>query len=209
MIGCMAVTLAAGSSTFADDSYSPPWQRGSNGTTFQEWDFSQSDTEPSPISDTLYNPYGSPLLRVNTSHGWLDVVDDTHVGVWPLSGEIDVYIPNRPLRLERKEIWLQLTWKPADLCPDPFLPAEPIVGITPFETMTMSRAENLDLGDDWVYTAFMINLYPNPDAEWITIKGDILVDQLVIDTYCIPEPTTFVLLGAGGWIIFVQRKRAL
>ncbi|MHC4186192.1 MAG: PEP-CTERM sorting domain-containing protein, partial [Planctomycetota bacterium] len=129
---------------------------------------------------------------------------DGHEGVWPLSGEIDVYLPNYQELQPKKEIWIQLTWKPTDV--DFFLPNEPLIGVAPFESMEMSRQDSVGQ-DGWVSSLFMIDIWPNPSEEWISIKGDIMVDDLTIDTYCIPEPVTILLLGVGGALITITGKR--
>jgi len=191
----VVVMLGAGSTVFADDLFAPPW-RGGDGSTVQGWGFSSPNTVPSPdIFDT--NPYGAPLVRVNPVGDWVDLIDGRQ-GVWPLSGEIDIYIPNLQELCPKKEILIQLTWKATDIAP--FLPNQPVVGITvadPFESMEMSRISEY-LSNDWVHTEYIIDMYPNPFGEWIIIKGDILVDQLIIDTRCVPEPATLVLLGIGS-----------
>ena len=191
---CLAAILAAGSTAFA--ALVPEW-RGTEGSTYQDWSFSNDNTTPGP--DSYDNPYGDPLLRVTPIDEWLP-----GPGAWPLSGEIDVYIPNRPEILPEKEIWLQLTWQPGGRDPTPFLPDEPVVGVTPYTTMSMSRQDTALNG--WTESWFVINLYPNPLEEWITIKGDIIVDHLVIDTRCVPEPATIAMLGLGALVVF-RRKR--
>ena len=197
------IIIAAGSPVFAN--LVPPW-RGEEGSTYQQWDFSTDDTTPPP--DVVSNPYvNGPQLRVDTPFDWYQAVDSA-TGVWPLSGEIDVYIPNRQLPLDQKDIWIQLIWKQANRDPDPFLPDEPIVGVTPFDSMTMER-DDLRGREDWTHSQFKIVIYPNPGAEWITIKGDILVDQLIIETYCIPEPATIALLGIGGLVTLTRRKQSV
>ena len=202
VVVCIAVVLATGSMAFADDLFPPPW-RGDEGSTFQEWGFGTPD--PFPMPDFVDNPYGIPLLTVDTPSDWFDFVDG-HQGVWPLSGEIDVFIPNRPSPLDYKEIDIQLVWKPSELCPSPTLPDEPIFGVVPFEFQLAFR-HDMDLGGGWVFTKYWIMMSPNPSEEWLSIKGNIMVDQLVIDTICIPEPATIALLGFGA-LSLLRRKRA-
>ena len=198
-IVCMVVILGAGSVASAVYVVVPPW-RGDEGSTFQEWTFSSPETNPPP--DNVDNPYGEPLLNVGAY--WFDDINGRQ-GAWGLSGKIDVYIPNRPQPFEWKWIWLQLTWKPAELCPDPFVPDEPVVSVTPFEFMVMER-EDVIMADGWVFTVFYIDMSPNPLEEWITITGDILVDELIIDTICIPEPAMIFLLGLGGLALLRKRR---
>jgi hypothetical protein len=185
----------------------PPWH-GNEGTTFQEWDFPTDDKTPPPNPNTLHNPYGVPALRVSPFGDltWIPTIDNRS-GVWPLSGEIDVYIPNRLEQLPVKYIWLQLAWKAAGNDQTLFLPDEPVVGVTSYplsKSINMPRQDTLV--DDWIYSLFVIDLYPNPQKEWITIKGDILVDKLSIETICIPEPTAIALLGLGLMALIQKRQ---
>jgi hypothetical protein len=195
VIVCAAVTFVAGSPAFAG-LFEPPQWRGSEGSTYQEWHFLTSN--PTPPPDFNDNPYGEPLLKVNTPYDWAD-------GVWPLSGEIDMYIPNWPEQRPEKEIWIELIWQRGDMDPNPFLPDEPIVGVAPFESIQMSRKDVIDL-NGWTHSLFIINMWPNPPGEWITVKGDILVDELIVDTRCIPEPATLVLFGMGAALMGLTRK---
>lgn len=202
VIFAVAVLLGAGSIAFADDLVPPPW-RGDEGSTFQEWTFSTPVLTPPP--DVVLNPYGDPLLRLDSCY-WIEYMDQrTRKGIWTLSGEIDVYIPNVNRDWPEKHIWVQLTWKPGTL-QDPYLPNEPIVGVNPFKTMAASRTDTA-LANGWVHSVFAIDIWPNPIAEWVAVKGDILVDQLVIDTICVPEPMTVTLLGLGGLALLGNRRR--
>ena len=201
---CMLVFLTAGPIAFADDLFPPLW-RGAEGSTYQAWSFSDNNLTPAP--DVVDNDFGDPLLRVTPISGG-DWIPDP--GAWPLSGEIDVYIPNWQDPRPEKEIWIQLTWEATDV--DDFLPNEPVVGVTSnplFELMQMSRTDfEQQFAADWNQSLFKIKLYPNPFEEWITIKGDIMVDQLVIDTYCTPEPATLALFGIGTLITLTRRRRS-
>lgn len=196
----MVISMVLCSGTLADDLRPPDW-RGHNDSTFQLWSFSTNELQPLP--DSLDNPFGDPMLRVTPSPGgeW-----DPDPGAWPLSGEIDIYIPNLPEIRPYKEIWVQLTWMPTSI--DPFLPDMPVVGVTPFDSIQMSRGDDIELGNGWIHSLFMLTIWPNPVEEWITIKGDIAVDQLVIDTICIPEPVTIIILGIGGALALKRKKYA-
>ena len=184
------------SGVLADDLRPPDW-RGHNDSTFQLWDFSVEDLEPDP--DAVDNRFGDPMLRVTPFGDYIPTP-----GAWPLSGEIDVYIPNFPEIRPYKEIWIQLTWQPTSV--DPFLPDMPVVSVTPFDSIQMARGDDINL-NGWTHSLFMVSIWPNPAEEWITIKGDIIVDQLVIDTICIPEPVTVIILGIGGVLAFKRKER--
>lgn len=206
VIACMTVFLAAKPTVLADDLDPPTW-RGYEGTTFQLWDFATSDTTPEP--NVVNNPYGTPGLRVDTDHDWVSV-DDQRTGIWALSGELDIYIPNWPEQRPEKEIWIQLTWKPAELDESPFLPDQPIVGVVTeplFENMQTERWDE-SLGDGWTHSVYSIHMWPNPNKEWIAVKGDIMVDQVAVDTYCVPEPATISMLGIGALLATLKRRKA-
>ena len=181
------VTLLAGTTAF--------------GYTIATWTFSTPDTSPAP--DSFVSP-GTPLLKVSTCY-WIDNFDDWHQGVFPLSGQIDVYLPNSQVTGPGtyKEIELTLTWRPSTV--DTILSDVPGVAVTPFDYMDMSQID-YDAGQGWIRSIYDITIWPNPTEEWFYIKGDILVDELVIETWCIPEPMTVTLLGLGGLALMRRRR---
>lgn len=193
---CLAITLTTGSIASAI----PEW-RGDPGSTYQEWYFDSSNTEPVP--NVVNNPYGDPLLRVTPHGGWI-----SNSGAWALSGEIDVMIPNYPQTRPEKWIQIQLTWQP--VYNDSFLPSEPLVGAAgiapsgPYKIVLGPRTDS-DAGGGWTQSTYDITIQPNPLEEWIAIKGDILVDELIIDTICVPEPATICLFGLGA-LTLLRRK---
>jgi hypothetical protein len=201
-IMCIALVLT-GSTVQALDVSIPDW-RGDPGSTYQAWEFLTPDIPPAP--DVVDNPYGDPELVLTQAGDWISSIDG-YEGVWPLSGEIDVWIPNRLPTLWWKDIQIQLTWKPAGLT-DPQWDDEPLVGVTPcidpYKLIMVSTSEGL--GQGWMYSVYQIEAIPNPPCEWIAIKGDILVDELVIDTICIPEPATVCLLGLGTLTLLLRRR---
>jgi hypothetical protein len=66
-----------------------------------------------------------------------------------------------------------------------------------------------------VVAAYEFTLEPNPLREEILLKFDwpmtyqdsAYVDQVVIDTWCIPEPVTLAFVGLGGiWLLRWRRR---
>ena len=110
----------------ADDMVPPPWDRSHPRATVQEWDFVTIGTGPiegppgfeyweyiAPDGALSDNQQGTANLKVWPGTGqvyWPEL--DGHFGVWPLSGTIEVEIPNFPEPLDEKRIWIQLTWQP-------------------------------------------------------------------------------------------------
>jgi hypothetical protein len=198
---CLSVVvpflLVVAGPALADDLYPPPW-RGEPGSTWALWEF--MDPSPNPPPDMGFNPYGDPTTQIYPGVGqewWAEL--NGRVGVWPLSGEAWFDIPNAPEPNPSKEIYIQLTWEPQ-------APGNlPLVMTTlPSETPAVLVQET-PLGGEWLHSVYSITLEPNPTWERILISGGIDVDQVVIDTICIPEPAGCVLLAVCG--LLARRRR--
>jgi hypothetical protein len=184
---------------YADDYYPPPW-RGLPGTTFQQWEFNDSNTAPLPTDQD--NPYGTPVTNVVPNGGmtWLQEFGG-RPGVWPLSGYIETTIPNTPIPNPTKTIWVSITWMPQG------------IGCTPFVIETTSATSGELIHQDtvtcWTRSTYEIVMHPNPPFETILIQGDIMVDEMVIDTACVPEPGSLAVLGTGaiGLLFGLRRRR--
>ena len=204
MLASVAFSMTA---VKADDLYPPPW-RGQSGTTFEEWQFST----PNPITPPepgYVNPWGVPSAHAypGTGQYWVDSWGG-HQGMWPLSGTVEITIPNRPEPYPYKDIWVQLTW------------AKQVSSSTPVVWDLLHNVQgtiihNVVLGptgypapnDLWYHTTFKIHLEPNPASEIVKIDGTLVLDQVVIDTICAPEPTTIGLLGIGAMLVLRRRSR--
>lgn len=193
----------------AHDLLGPSW-RGEEGTTFQIWDFTtddQVDVEPSIDQ----NPYGDPVAQITLgdySEGWfnqLEGLGDT-VDYWDLgsSGTIEIVLPNNPEPNPYKEIWVQVTYY-EDLSQAPVIdiPTATYIG-----GVDHHLVENVGIGN-WYLDLWKFRIEPNPTEETLILTSDAmygsLIDQIVIDTICVPEPMTMSLLALGS--IFVVRRR--
>jgi len=198
----MAVAVVFGCSVAlvrADNIYPPPWQRGATNTTYQDWTFADA-TNPTPPDRGIENPYGSPMATI-VNGNWEQYYDN-HVGAWDLGADsfIDVLIPNvKDHREWNKELWTQLTWQ-GDM---PNVLVDGQLG-------QLIETDPLP-GTNWVHGTWSTILPYNPPEETMHITGITHLGEIVVDTRCVPEPSTFVLLamGAFGLAAFVwRRKRA-
>ena len=139
---------------------------------------------------------------------WNPVVFQGHdvgYGVIPLSGWIDVIVDNHDPRPENEKwIRIQLTWinQPGGNGLPPTVTVEDLLNGGPFDVPSIG---NIPLGMGWTHTTYEIILPQNPVDEWVYIDGDVFVDELVIDTWCIPEPGSMALIGIG-LLALLKRK---
>lgn len=194
---------------FAED-LMPPYWRGFDGSTYAKWEFDSPSKTPS--FDEGFNPFGKSQIYVfpEAGYSWLDEKYGAE-GVWPLlGGRMYAVIDNRPESTPKKQIQIQLTWKSA--CGDnaPVITINDnldlyVCGIVP------DVVEPLADNPLWNYSVYTITWPYNPAREWIKIAGRIYVDELVIDTICsvgnIPEPTTYMILTAGAFLLFKAGRK--
>ena len=201
-LSALVVLLAASCAcTAMVDPAAPPW-RGLPGTTYARWEFNTPDLNPAP--DWCHNPNGMPATEVFPGHDWLPVYGG-RLGVWPLSGLIVVDIPNYAPPNPFKEVWVQVIWSSQSPYAEPdvdellFHRAGELVRRVP-----LPSSENLQ----WWHDTYRLFIVPNPTHEVIRIQGAIWVDELVIDTICVPEPSSLAALGGMiGFAGFVLRRR--
>ena len=207
ILGYMTVAVVFGcsvASVKADDLYPPPWTRGGPGTTYQAWDFG---TSASPVvADVFYNPYGVPYATINGG-SWSFFYDD-HVGVWTLGSadSIDLYIPNTPLNLDNtKEVWTQVTWQP-DAGPAPVVTVDYGSGSSVVSTLQFTVPAG---NGDWLQSVYLADLPYNPASENVIVTETGDVGQVVIDSECVPEPSSLAMLalGAISLLSYASRKR--
>ena len=195
----------------------PSW-RGQSETTVERWEFNTSNTTPLP--DEVYNPFGNPSIFVYPTHPWFAQWGGME-GVWHLSGAIKIDIPNNPVDRETKLLQIQLTW--ASQYPDAAL-IPPRIGIEAKRvngqivpqgdiallsqtSLTLGLTNEPGAGTYWHHTTYLYEITPNPMFETIWITGSVAVDNVVIDTICIPEPATIAISAIGA--IFLRKNRQI
>jgi hypothetical protein len=186
----------------------PPSWRGQEGSTYQEWDFLTSADPAAP--DVIDNPYGTAVADIAYDiygEGWLYYFEELgdQVGYWDIgTGSITVDIDNRPEPLPYKEVWVQVTYyQHIHDAPEITVPGgEFQYG----DTVLVDSAPNLGA---WYLDLSVWRIEPNPVAEQVIFDGvagsGAIIDQIVIDTICVPEPSAAALLMLG--LVAVRRRR--
>ena len=192
----------------AHDVFPPDW-RGLDGTTYQEWQFGSNATPAVP--DVINNIYGGASASVTVGEfgeGWLANPGlGTQTGIWDLGGtggQIVLDIDNRPSPLPYKEIWLQVTYYKA-------ISDAPIVEVPGAQLISSQNTLiEHDVIGDWYLGQSVWRIEPNPSHEQIFLTSYLwgsVIDQIVVDTYCVPEPASIVLLMLGGFAVFKKRRQ--
>jgi len=193
----------------AHDVVWPDW-RGQEGTTFQHWTF---DDATNPVE--LDNAYGTATATITPGEfgeGWLDELGfDEQEGIWDIGGtdgSIVLDIDNRPETDEFKEIWLQVTYYKFSGFSD--VPTIEVVGADYVEGQTLVVEEDpYAPGNGWFLDQSIWRIEPNPMNEQIILTGALVgsrIDQIVVDTICIPEPATMGLFAIGGLLVLRKRR---
>ncbi len=212
---CLVCVFA--STVLADDFLPPSW-RGLPGTVTAEWDSWSGFTGPMYPDSYSSNPemtvYPPADAYVYTGATLLDEFHDrTNVIKLTNDYQLELWVANFYQQPPNpyKDIQVQITYYYGDN------PAQfswfMVNGIDVRSTGTLT---SYGLENSWGVDIWNIRLEPNPASELFYIgfydrngSGQPLypayVDQIVIDTYCVPEPATICLLGLGT-LSLIRRK---
>jgi hypothetical protein len=223
----VCVCLAGGGGAWADDlaQFQPPW-RGDAGSTYQQWTFGTNSR--TVVADTHWEEcegnLTDPVATISPTAGYsMNFAGRT--GQWILEephGEMIVLdIDNCDLPNPEKYIWMQVTYFVGAFYQDqPY--SEPLIDVLAGEAMVtdISSGQTAVVGDvgygQWIVELYKFRIEPNPISEEIRIspppgpqggpQGMSRIDQVVVDTICIPEPATMGLLALGG-VAMLRRQR--
>jgi len=191
----------------------PPWSSTAPNTTHQAWEFTTPTYDPlNPYPQVNDNPYCNPTIYFSdgTSY-WDGSTTDLPLIPGPLgdpitSWHVDVNgggftlgIPNAPDPNPWKHIFYQVT---SDKAPNPSGPTTSPPG-------THRPGTAFQHAGGWYTYTGQIDITPNPLYEYITFTfpASTNIEEIVIDTICVPEPITLGLLGVGGLMMLRRRQK--
>ena len=187
------------------DYYNPPGWDNNPYFTHQSWQFDTNANPSAPTTDN--NPFGVAGYEAMgaTWHGSFE----GRSGVWQYDemSWTDFEVPNEPV-LPIKEVWFQATYwtdTGGQISEDSEIFADPVGGV-----VTFARVSREEIGGGWYHDTWMGTIIPQPSLEKFVIffDGTAYVDQVDIDTRCVPIPCTVLLLGSGliGFVGIRRRK---
>ncbi|MCC7389601.1 MAG: hypothetical protein IT431_12625 [Phycisphaerales bacterium] len=192
----------------ADDLTPPSW-RGDAGTTFQHWGFDQPGGGPPDAG--FNNPYGMPLFAPSNGATW-DPIDPSgqRTGTYMITFDqtLNFEIPNHGQHGAQKELWLQYVYTTID----GIGPTSSVMDYSNGSNFTLISSSPTDLGGGLYHQLDIYSYADCPPGELVTLSPGTLmspawIDQVVIDTRCIPAPATLGLIGAAG-LIGARRRRS-
>ncbi len=222
--GFCATALVA-SIAAAGDLAPPPW-RGEDNSFFGVWGFPDSGTPDQPEMSAFNPPFDGAISEMVTfteekeAPQWLETFGGRN-GVWclPLNSGLTFRISNYENENPVKRIRVQIKYFNPGTQPG-FFGRPPLVTVDPrdsegdmtgFQILTyMPVTEQID---DFGYFLgiFDFDIFPNPAFENITIFQPkhipAYIDQVVIDTWCVPSPAGAAVSAAVG-LLALRRRRS-
>jgi len=183
-LACIALAAMA-SAVMAENA---PWWRGQNNTARMNWT-PQAGVTFFHVGTGLYNR--APSVTVGENY---------------VSASLPNFMTNNPGKLMRIQVW----WVPVPGGTKPtFDTVNGIYGMPGGEHADPFTIVN-EYGDQF-YSLSDWEIQPNPYWEQIslgTLPGT-MVNQIIIDTWCVPEPSSIIaLLGGLGSLLAFRRRRA-
>ena len=203
------ILFATSNIILAEDVDPPDWRTsGMPGLTFEMWQFYTPDNPTPP--DFASNVYGGALIDIAGGE-WTNGLPNPEIGGLPVSGwyfpfednGIVISIPNDPSDREYKIIRLQITSSKA-----PNSENTTITGNPPLTTNYMTHAAAYQHGGTpWHTYVYDYRIEPNPHSENIIVNfpADTIVEEIVVDTWCLPEPSLILAFLTLQFYFFLRK----
>ncbi len=231
-----ALGLVAAVPAWADDVLPPDW-RGNYGTVTAEWDFwGQPGQGPGTSflypDQVTANPGGFEAMQPAAYAHWNSsvIVHDSLLGrqsvleVTPGGGlgPVQFGLLNYDWPNPEKRIRIQITFQGTGVLdfytsagsdPPGEVPWSPTWPLTKVDAVV---SESYQHNDGWQTSAYDLSLEPNPAWEVIYLDWGYnsglqdwtaFIDQVVIDTWCVPEPASASLLALAGLLALRRTRR--
>ena len=210
----LALVLGLVAPVLADDLIPPPWDRYTPNTVYADWGFDAPGNNGVYVAEDFWQLSSFDDPYIDTYYGdayWLDQFEgrDGVLNPWG-SDVVQIHLDNYNCYNPVKYMYLQITWwtdgsqggRPLPMVWDAY---------SPHGDVTWSDAvatDEFELGDGWWYSRWYIEMWPNPEWEWVNFIPDwsetMYIDQIVVDTLCIPAPGVLALLGVAA---LIRRRR--
>lgn len=233
---CIVLVAVAAAPALGDNIFPPDW-RGEYGTIMAEWDdWGPAGPGPGlsvytgdeitanpggfdPEAPAAYASWGDGTSVQDEFSGRQSVLEvNWDGGMAPVSVGLLNYDWDNP----EKRIRLQVTSMGPEvlnfyLASGDWDPGEPQWSTLSLEKMAAVVSETNDHDDGWVTRAYDFTIEPNPLWEAVLLDwgfntgfDPVHIDQIVIDTWCVPEPSSTALLSAFVLVtlVFFSRKRS-
>ena len=209
------VLLFAAATAIGDDVFPPEW-RGQPGSQWWIWGYWNGFPGPMlPEVGEQYPPPGVPPVAnryamavvAGTATLWEEWGGRQRVIEVTAHDDLVFYLDNYSSGLPDKRVRLQITYPGANASPSGFNVTTDLGG--PDLIPAIPVATQYHPGN-WITVAYDFVIQPNPQWEQIGLKFNHYpeyVDQVVIDTWCMPEPGTMVLLVLGGLALLRRRSK--
>lgn len=210
--GLLLSMVGVAGNALGDDLNPPPW-RGLPLTTYAEWEFLNplGGIPDGPGQPIVGDGAGGQLPTVTPVGGihWDPVFNGSWIG--DTGGGLEFFIPNWIDQEPWKWLQVQITYMPNPLVGPPSV--QNLVAFDPNGISGIGQVSANDVLIDPLNNLFhrteVWQIFPNPDWErfFIPIYPDVVVTQVVVDSWSVPEPGTFALSAVGAALVAATIRR--
>jgi hypothetical protein len=217
----LLVVLCLSAGMASADYFGPPGWDDDPYFTHQSWSLTSGSRNGAfkPADPGYVNP-GEPVAT-RLVGSWLDDLGMGRQGGWSFGAGTSgllatLYVPNIPNPDLRKELWFQATIKTNDIDDvglgiDVYDDEDDLFSLISLD-ITVIPGDPGD-GGTWARVTGLYSIAPQPIWESVVLTGTLgpneylIIDQIDVDTRCVPEPSTVAMLLGGGLLAVLCWRR--